>query len=130
MDDLSEKISALLSDEDTVNELKTLADSLGFDTSSFGAPGKKAAAEPTQKKYEKDNSPLSSLGIDAGTLLKLTSALGSKKNDDDAALLRALKPHLSEEKRGRVDSAVKIIRLLNLLPLLKELNLFGGDNDG
>lgn len=127
MDDLSEKISSLLSDEETVKELKTLADSLGFDTSTFGSPGKQ------QEKEEKtDSNPLSSLGLDPAMLLRITSALkGGGKQDEDAALLSALKPHLSADKRKRVDEALKIIRLLNLLPLLKELNLFGGgEEDG
>lgn len=125
MDDLSEKISSLLSDEETVKELKTLADSLGFDTSAFGPPGKQ------QEKEEKsDGNPLASLGLDPAMLLKITSALkGGGKQDEDAALLSALKPHLSADKRKRVDEALKIIRLLNLLPLLGELNLFGGGEE-
>ena len=128
MDDLSEKISSLLSDEETVKELKTLADSLGFDTSNFGPP---KPQEKQEKEEKTGDDPLSSLGLDPAMLLKITSALKGGGKDEDTALLTALKPHLSQETRKRVDEALKIIRLLNLLPLLKELNLFGGgEEDG
>lgn len=60
MDDLSEKISSLLSDEETVKELKTLADSLGFDTSAFGR--RKAAG----KRGEVGRKPAGLTGIGPG----------------------------------------------------------------
>ena len=39
----------------------------------------------------------------------------------------ALKPLLHEERRRRVDGAVKILRLINLLPALRESGILGGD---
>jgi len=35
----------------------------------------------------------------------------------------ALNPHLSEESQRRVDTAVKILRVIDLLPALKESGL-------
>lgn len=66
-------------------------------------------------------------GIDLGSMAKiagLLSAAGS--TTDDERLLLALKPLLREENRSKVDTAVKLLKLVALLPLLKESGLFGG----
>lgn len=49
------------------------------------------------------------------------------KDDNNIALLRALKPLLSEERQTKVDKAIRIMRLIHLVPLIKESGLFGGD---
>jgi hypothetical protein len=78
------------------------------------------------KKPEADNSPFGA--VDSGELMNIMSIV-SKLNatNDDARtnLLTALKPHLSEPKREKVDTAIKILRLLELLPLLKESGVLG-----
>ena len=38
-----------------------------------------------------------------------------------------VKPLLGNEKQERVDKAVRLLRLLNLLPLIKDSGLIGGD---
>ena len=53
-------------------------------------------------------------------IMGLVSRLQSQNDDPRAALLTALKPHLSEAKREKIDTAIKILRLLDLLPLIKE----------
>ncbi len=70
----------------------------------------------------------SSPNIDIGTMLKLQSALSLlSKEDNNTMLLKALRPHLSEARQKKVDDAIKIMQLIRLLPLVKELGLFGGD---
>jgi hypothetical protein len=44
--------------------------------------------------------------------------------DETSALLKALRPFLSEEKSKRLDQAQRMIKLLRLIPLLKESGLF------
>ena len=62
-----------------------------------------------------------------GAIVKIGNALKSQKPDDRSQLLLALKPHLSPARQERVDQAVKILRIMDILPLLKEsgLDLFG-----
>ena len=43
----------------------------------------------------------------------------------EGELLLALKPLLREENRAKVDTAVKLLKLASLLPLLKDTGLFG-----
>lgn len=66
-------------------------------------------------------------GLDIGSIAKiagLLSAAGS--TSDDERLLMALKPLLREENRGKVDTAMRLLKLISLLPLLRESGLFGG----
>ncbi len=65
-------------------------------------------------------------GIDLGTMAKAASLLGAASSpDDNERLLLALKPLLREENRGKVDTALRLLKLISLLPLLKESGLFG-----
>lgn len=66
-------------------------------------------------------------GLNADMLMKLMSLFGSmNQQDDNERFLLALKPLLGEEKRRKVDTAVKMLKLFALLPILKESGLFGG----
>lgn len=66
-------------------------------------------------------------GIDLGSMMRiagLLSAAGS--TSDDERLLLALRPLLREENRSKVDTALRLLKLIALIPLLKESGLFGG----
>lgn len=63
--------------------------------------------------------------LDIGKLMKVQQLLSQRRDDSSSALLRALKPHLMEENRKKVDDAVRIMELLDLLPLIKESGLLG-----
>lgn len=59
-------------------------------------------------------------GFDLGAMMKILNILKTNVSDDRAQLLLALRPHLSEERRHRVDKAVKILKLVSLVPIFKE----------
>lgn len=68
------------------------------------------------------------LNIDPAMLMKITqvmSSMNSSAGDDNIHLLRALKPHIKKE--SKIDEAIRILQLLNMIPSLKEIGLFGGD---
>ena len=68
---------------------------------------------------------LRNLNID--TLMKVQKAMSDNGADDDNSnLLRAIKPHLSEGRRSKVDNAISLMKMTKLLPLLTESGLFGG----
>lgn len=48
----------------------------------------------------------------------LVSQLG--KEDDNTALLKALRPYLHGDREKRLDESVKLMQLLKLLPILRE----------
>lgn len=71
------------------------------------------------------------LPFDMNTLLKLQKAMstvGANKSNID--LLMALKPRLNEERAKKIDDAVRVMQLVQFLPLIKESGLFGDTSKG
>lgn len=109
MDDLSAKLSGILNDPAAMREIAALASSLGADT---------AGAQPAPAP------PADSGGL--GAMSALMPLLGSFKAEDDTTrLLDAIRPFLSEERRQKLDKAKKLIRIMRLLPMLRELDILG-----
>ena len=74
-----------------------------------------------------DAGAASAPGLDINMLLKVKDMMGQfSKDDKNTLLLKALRPHLSDKRKPKVDDALKILRLIELLPLLKESGLLGG----
>lgn len=73
-----------------------------------------------EKQEENTDSP-----IDIGMVLKLGSMFSEFNSDDERArLLRDLKPFLSPDKKEKIDSAIKILKLLKIAEKAKNENLF------
>ncbi|MBQ5910701.1 MAG: hypothetical protein IIW94_01665 [Clostridia bacterium] len=108
MDDISEKLSALLSDPDGMERIKSMAQNL------------------LGNKPEPQEAPnVNDLDIDIGALTGILKKMkGTGANDSRINLLLALKPNLSPEKQARVDSAIKILKLIEFAPILKDMGLF------
>lgn len=68
-------------------------------------------------------------GIDPGMLnsiMKLAPLLSSAQQDDDTTrLLYALRPLLGEDRRKKLDEAVKMLKMMKMLPLLKGSGILG-----
>ena len=110
MDDLSQKLAAILNDPESMNRVREMAEDI---------LGEKPEPEPKNDIGELFND------IDLVNVMSLVTKLNSNSNDSRSTLLTALKPHLSEPKREKVDTAIKILRLLELLPILKESGVLG-----
>lgn len=66
-------------------------------------------------------------GIDIEAVMKLGEMLSSmNKPDKNTRLLLALKPHLRPENRSKVDSALRLMKIMNIMPLLKESGALDG----
>lgn len=77
-----------------------------------------------------DPSALSGLfgsgGLDMGMIMGLGKVLSAAGGDDkNTALLLALKPHLSTERQGRVDKAVKLLKMYSIFLALKDSGMLG-----
>ena len=105
-----ERISELLSDEESVKQLSELAQMLVSEDGS--------ASDTDNAEKQSDEQP------DLGAVLKLTSLVGAASNDNkNTDLLRALKPHLSADKQKRVDKAIKLLKLLAMWNIAKDSGL-------
>jgi hypothetical protein len=43
--------------------------------------------------------------------------------DEKTELIKALKPFLCDEKQKRADEAIRLLKLISIIPLLRELNI-------
>ena len=120
MDDVMDKVSGLLSDEESVQQLSELAKMF---MSEVGDGSDSAADEPASDGDDGGSSDSGGMP-DIETILKLTSLAGAfTQNDKNADLLLALKPHLGEEKQKRVDKVVKLLKLIAVWNMAKESGL-------
>lgn len=113
MDDLNEKLAGILNDPESMNRVRKMAESL------LGSQRQEDTPSPASPILSNTD------GVGAGgdelrAVMNIMSRLKNEKNDSRTQLLLALKPHLSEPRQEKVDTAVKILRLLDLLPYLKE----------
>lgn len=117
-------ILSSLSSED-IDNLKNVANSiLGGGEQNNNQP-KHEAQNENNASNQNANIPkmdLSSLGLpdmsQFSSLLPLLSALNSHDERED--FICALKPLLSKERQQKADEAMKFIKLLGLIPLLRE----------
>ncbi len=113
MDDLSEKLAGVLNDPESMERVRQMAESI---------LGEK-------DKTETQGSPLSEIGSVLGinemqSIMQIVGKFKNAGNDPRTQLLNALKPHLSEPKREKVDTAIKILKVIEILPLLRESGIF------
>lgn len=107
MDDLSNKLSSLLSDPEGLNQIKELANSLLGNTDT---------AESQENTLEGKN--------EIAAIMQILQALKGA-NDKSVELLLALKPHLSSERQKKLDTAIKLLKIYSVLPLIKDSNILG-----
>lgn len=147
MNELTSKINEILSSEEGMNQVRNLANSLGLSLpENLNLPqtgqnqmnpapqtnplSQSPAANPPAVKNENPapNNLAGGLSISPDMLLNIGKMMSSAgENDKNTALLLALKDHLSEERRRKVDDAIKIMHLVKILPVIKEMGFFGGD---
>jgi hypothetical protein len=111
-------ILSSLSPEDMEN-IKNIASSFLGDSKSKPQP----QPPPEKKEDTQQGFPdLSSLGMpDLSQLSALVPVLQAFNQPDSRLdFINALKPLLSQERQQRADEALKLVRLLSVLPLLRE----------
>lgn len=113
MDNLSEKLAGILNDPASMEQFRKMAEGL---LGSSAEP--QSAAPPTPNITP----PLPDIG-ELGGIVQMLSMLKTPAQDNRTALITALRPHLSAERQKRADRAIKILRILDILPLLKESGL-------
>lgn len=143
MDDLTQQLNQFLQNPDSMRQLQSMLGSLGLSRNASPAPPQPEAA-PAQPPA----APAADLSALAGALsalggggsqasspppaparpdtlamvTKLAPLLGRINQEDDSTrLLRALRPLLSGPRQQKIDEAVKILQLMRLLPLLRDM---------
>lgn len=129
MDDLMQKLQGILNDKESMQQLSQLASMF-----SQGAGGQEESPPPDLSAFQFGAKPSSpppkndESGFDISKLMTLQKVFSqASKPDKNRDFLLALKPLLKEETQAKVDKLIAIFKILNLLPILKEMNLTGGD---
>ncbi len=102
--ELQSALGSILNDPQSMDRVRSMAEQL--------------LSQNTKKEPEQND-----FGIDPTRLMGILSRLKSSGSSEREKLLLALKPHLSPERRGRVDTAIKMLKLIELAPLLKDSGL-------
>lgn len=116
---------------DDINMLKGVASSILGE----GAPENKQSTTQNSSAQNLNNNQnnnqnalqsLNSLGLDSldfNMIMKAKSIFDKMNNtpNKNVDLIMALKPHLRPETQNKADQALKIIKLFEVLPLLREL---------
>lgn len=112
MDDLSEKLAGILNNPESMEKVRKMAENLLGEN------------HPPEKQNQPFEDLSSTLGAgEMQSIINILSKLKTNSNDPRTQLLKALKPHLSEPKRDKVDTAIKILKVIEILPFLKESGL-------
>ena len=126
MDDIASMITQFLESEEGMAQLSAVSQALGLGDGAIPQRNDRQQGNTGARKTV--NMPQ----IDMNTLMMMQRAISVMGQEDkNTELLRALKPHFSSERAKKVDDAIRIMQLIKLLPLAKEMGLLdrltGGD---
>ncbi|MBQ9859370.1 MAG: hypothetical protein IJO76_01655 [Clostridia bacterium] len=124
MDDLSEKLTQLLTSPEGMAKIQSVMSALGGEGEGEGAqPPKPAEPSPVP--------PMPSGIPDLAALTKVLPLLSNMGQDnEDTRLLQALRPYLHGEREQRLDETMRLLKMMRLLPLLQEQGILGGSKHG
>lgn len=128
MDDMMSRLQNVLNDEESMNQIKKLAEMLGQgsgeempDLSSIFGSSSNSNDNESEKKPGDINFDMSKIIA----IQKLLQQANQKDKNTD--FLYALKPLLKNESQIKIDRITKVFKLLAIWPLIKESGLLGGD---
>lgn len=108
MDDLNEKLAGILNDPESMEQVRRMAENL-----FSGSNSQKSNSTPDQS----DGMPQAD---DLQAIMSILSKLNNSNQDERTHLIMAIKPYLSEQRQKKADTAIKLLKLLELWPLIKD----------
>lgn len=116
MDELADRLNQILGDPRQMEQIRQMVSAMGL--GGAAGPSSEPPSGPSPGPLSGNGGPDMSAILKLAPLLKLGG-----ENDETVAFLLALRPLLSEERRRKLDEAVRILRVLRLLPLLKNTGI-------
>lgn len=127
MGELEDKLNNILSSPEEMEKIMGLARSL---SGSLGSQDK--GEKPATAKVPDISDAASALGDIDPKMFQMMSRLlgeyGAAGNSEKTAILNTLKPYLKEDRRSKVDEAVKIARMAKLAKIAFS-EFTGGDSN-
>lgn len=136
VEDISAKIGEILRSPEQMQKLQNLASMLGLGGGEGNTeppppqnvhPGGGETPEPLSDLFQAANGSGLFGSFDPSMISSVIGLINKagklEKEDKGVALLRSLKPLLSEERSKRIDDAARILILARMFPLLRESGL-------
>lgn len=121
MDNINEIISSLTADD--IKSLKETAEAIFGKTESFVEHSENQFSNNSKSQkesfYGSNSFPNPEMFSKIASVMSMLQASNQDRRCD---LIRALKPNLSKSRQAKADDAIKILKLLDLLPMLSELS--------
>lgn len=112
MSELQDTLNQIMSNPEAMRQVQSLGEQLGL---SGNTAQPQASPPPSPSQNNEMMSALTKLAP-----LMSTAAV----NDETTALLNALRPFLSDEKRERLHQAQRLLQVIKMIPLIKDSGLF------
>ncbi|MGI5856640.1 MAG: hypothetical protein ACOX64_09300 [Candidatus Merdivicinus sp.] len=137
MDDLTSKVQEILGSEEGMKQIQDMAKALGLTGGdSVPAPASSGggldlsgllaglgSGQPSQPPPSQDGG----FSLNPADLIKIQQLMQQMNTETpNTALLKSLRPLLKEERRHKVDEAIRIMHLLSLLPVLQQSGILKG----
>ena len=137
MDDLTSKVQEILGSEEGMKQIQDMAKALGLTGGdSVPAPASSGggldlsgllaglgSGQPAQPPPSQDGG----FSLNPADLIKIQQLMQQMNTETpNPALLKSLRPLLKEERRHKVDEAIRIMHLLSLLPVLQQSGILKG----
>ena len=118
MDSINDILSSLTPDD--IDALKSMADSI------FSSSENRTADNNNQKN---ESTGFESF-ITPEMLIKLSNIMNTMNSSDSGRyrLIEALKPNLSPRRKRKAEEALQLLKFLEIIPLLTDLNKSGDNN--
>lgn len=130
MDDISSRLSEILSDPGSMERLKNLATMFSGASKQENVPQpapqqQQQNTQRAQPQQQQSQGQMPSLDPQLmSSVMKLAPALSMMRQEDSSTqLLNALRPFLGESRRKKLDEALRILQLARMLPYLKSSGL-------
>lgn len=136
---MNDMIGSLLSDPESMQQIKELADMLKTESEENGAAPGQTGSDGGGADFSALAGMLGSMmgssqksgessggGMDLEMIMQLMQIMTAAGNDDkDRNLLMALRPHLSADKQEKIDRAVKLLKIYAIITTLKNSGMLG-----
>ena len=122
MSDLGDQISRVLSDPSMMEQIKNLSGLLSDAPQADIPPPAAPPVQPQPAHPLTSALPLAGSAEILPTVMKFMPLLNLYREDDDSVkLIRAMIPFLSEQRRARAEQAINLLRIMRVIPKIKEI---------
>lgn len=126
MDNLSEMLNQILSTEEGKAAFEQLSEMMGKENMDFSQMKDMFNQEDENSQSNSAESEDFFNGIDIEMMMKFGQMFSemNSKDDKNTRLLNALKPHLRSENQEKIDFAIKMMKLISMIPYLEDSGIF------